>query len=528
MRIHPGRRRFGVFAGGLQTVLLTALIAGCPGNTPAPQNGNTNGNGDDTNGKRWSLVLSGQPAGLLSASGTSAADVYAVGADPGDGSGPLILHYDGQRWTRLVSGAASDLWWVSDRQVGDSFFMVGENGLVLRYRPSTDAFEEQQTPGDATLFGIWGVRPDNVWAAGGDVNDPDTSGVIWHYDGTAWTAADVTAIDAAGIPVLFKVWGRSEDEIYAVGARGVILRYDGTSWTQLDSPTTRTLFTVHGNPALVVATGGAQSGVIVESTGGAFADVTPAGALQMNGAFAPPAGDAVAVGREGAVALRRSGAWVNEDTGLGLDVTLDYHAAWIDQEGGIWAVGGSIVGEPRTDGVLSYFGGEQIATQLDGDGNTNGGDAGTNGPGDGNTNGSGEPKAIAVLGYTDPLSRAFTPVADGEVMPLYTGGQGGSHIFVTVRINGFPASDEGYASVRLDEVVTLESDGRVLHDIEQVVRFLPVADNTMEISSRFVFLDAVPTTINGRVAIVDFGLTSEADPAVTARIRQSILLDLQP
>ncbi len=311
------------------------------------------------------VVLSELSGGLLSVSGTSESDVYAVGADPGDGRGPLVLHYDGNNWARLDTGATRDLWWISDRQIDDSFFMVGEGGLALRYRPANGSFEQLNVPGDQTLFGVWGISADNVVAVGGDISDPDTSGVIWHFDGAEWSAADVSAIDPAGIPVLFKIWGRGENEIYAVGGRGIILRFDGTSWSNIASPTTRTLFTVHGNDNLVVATGGAQSGVIVESMGVMeFSDVTPFGTLQMNGTFVPPDGPPIAVGREGAVTLRRSGVWGNEVTGLNLNPTLDFHAAWIDPQGGFWAVGGNIVGEPRTDGVLAYFGEQTVGTGL--------------------------------------------------------------------------------------------------------------------------------------------------------------------
>jgi hypothetical protein len=53
--------------------------------------------GDPTPG-RLTLVLRGRPAALLSITGSSAEDVYAVGADPDDGFGPYVLHYDGVRW----------------------------------------------------------------------------------------------------------------------------------------------------------------------------------------------------------------------------------------------------------------------------------------------------------------------------------------------------------------------------------------------------------------------------------------------
>lgn len=329
-----------------------AFIAGCPG-APTPPSDQPS----------WKLVLAELDGGLLSVSGTAADDVYVVGADPLDGPGPQVIHYDGQRWTRLNTGAAGDLWWITDRLVGDSFYMVGEQGLALRYRPTTGVFEPLETPTSATLFGVWGARPDNLFAVGGSENDPDTSGVILRFDGTIWTTEDLSAINPAGIPVLFKVWGRGDDDVYVVGARGAILHYDGTTWTPLISPTDRTLFTVHGNDDLVVACGGSQSGVIIESIGGDFSDVTPAGVLQMNGTFA--AGDTVlTVGREGAVARRGASGWAGEDTGLDLDLILDFHATWVDPTGGIWAVGGNIIGEPRTLGMVVRYGTGDIGTQL--------------------------------------------------------------------------------------------------------------------------------------------------------------------
>jgi len=313
----------------------------------------------------WRVVLSDLPAGLLSVSGTSAADVYAVGADPGDGAGPYVLHYDGEGWARrLTAVVGSDLWWISDRIIDGSFYMVGEHGLILRYQPATGTFDAQAPLEDVTLFGVWGLRSDFIMAVGGNINEPDTSGVIWRFDGTGWTTVDVTTINAEGIPVLFKVWGRSDDEVYAVGAGGVILRFDGEEWRQLPSPTSRSLFTVHGNDQIVVACGGAQSGVVVEAEGGPFADVTPAGMLQMNGAFVPPNGEGVLVGRESAVAFREGQTWVVTETGLDVDRTLDYHAAWVDPDGGVWAVGGNIVGNPRFDGLLAYSGTRPVGTTL--------------------------------------------------------------------------------------------------------------------------------------------------------------------
>ena len=339
-------------------VVLTLWATGACTNTRDAPNANMN----DT--PTWQLVLQDLPAGLLSASGTSASDIYAVGTDPDDGLGPYVVHFDGQGWTRLNTAASGDLWWISTPMVGDSFFMAGAGGLILRHRPASGQFEQYTTPGDETLFGIWGTDVRHVFAVGGDLGEPDTGGVVWLFDGTAWTAQDLSSVNPEGTPTLFKVWGRSANEVYAVGGRGVILRFDGKSWTQLASPTTRSLFTVHGNDTQVVACGGAQSGVIIELMGDSFTDVTPPGTLQMNGTFVPPSGNSVTVGREGAVAFRSEAGWENHNSGLNLDPILDYHAAWGDPDGGIWAVGGNIVGPPGSDGILVYYGTQEVGTEL--------------------------------------------------------------------------------------------------------------------------------------------------------------------
>jgi hypothetical protein len=357
-RIRPAIGRLLLAGAGL---LLTGCAVTPPGGN---ENANTNAN-DNTAEARWQLVLDELPAGLLSVSGTSASDVYAVGADTGDGMGPLAVHYDGQRWRRLATGATGDLWWITDRAVAGDFYMAGEGGLLLRYDPGTDTFTRFETPGTETLFGVWGTGAGDVLAVGGDINRPDDSGVIWRFDGDTWTAEDLSASHPNGVPLLFKIWGRGPGDIYVAGERGIVLLFDGAAWSTLPSGTTRTLFTIHGNDEIVAATGGRTSGVIVERFGPSiFIDATPLGSLQVNGVFVPAAGEAVAVGREGSVAFRRAAGWEIVDTGLGLDLLLDYHAAWIDPAGGVWAVGGNIVSEPQTDGVIVHFGATTIGTQF--------------------------------------------------------------------------------------------------------------------------------------------------------------------
>ncbi len=49
--------------------------------------------------RQWQLLASELPAAMLSVSGRSPNDIYAVGADKGHG--PLVLHFDGKAWSEI-------------------------------------------------------------------------------------------------------------------------------------------------------------------------------------------------------------------------------------------------------------------------------------------------------------------------------------------------------------------------------------------------------------------------------------------
>ena len=308
-------------------------------------------------------VLDDLPAALLSISGTGPRDVYAVGADPDDGRGPLILHYDGSGWERLDSGATGDLWWISVAPIGGDFYLAGDGGLVLQYDPATGDFTRHTTPGTARLFGIWGPAADDLWAVGGDPLNPETGGVVWHFDGETWTAVDLGAVRPAGVPQLFKVWGRSATDVYAVGFRGIVLHFDGQAWREVDTPNTlrRQVFTVHGNASLTGVVGGFfAEGLLFERAGAAaFGLTTPTGSPQLNGVFYSDDGRAVAVGNGLSVATRADGPWTTVDEGSD-DQGRDFHAVWVDAEDGIWAVGGDLA--DLIDGVVRY-GGPQVPSR---------------------------------------------------------------------------------------------------------------------------------------------------------------------
>ncbi|HVM96806.1 MAG TPA: hypothetical protein VMT89_10470, partial [Candidatus Acidoferrales bacterium] len=307
------------------------------------------------------MVLSRQPAALLSVSGTSASDVYTVGTDPGDGFGPYVLHYDGTTWQRLNTGKTGDLWWISVTPIDGAYYMAGADRRALRYDPATNRFADLVPPsGSEVLFGIWGASASDIWAVGGNPTDESGGGLLLHFDGISWSTTDLSSLLPNGIPTLYKVWGRGAGDVYAVGRNGMILHYDGMAWSIIPSNTTQPLFTVHGNDSLVAVSGGFAGGVILESQGDPFIDRAPVGSPQMNGVFVPPDGQAVAAGIVGSLALRGADGWSLANTGL--TTPLDFHSTWVDPDGGIWAVGGDL--SSLNNGMLAYGGTQSIGSQV--------------------------------------------------------------------------------------------------------------------------------------------------------------------
>lgn len=316
---------------------LGLVLLACPGPDPDPPPPAT---------PTWQLVQVDLPGALLRVWGTGPKDVYAVGADA-DGQGPMVLHFDGQRWSRLSTGTTGGLWWVD--QVGpDDLRMVGEGGQVLRYRPSTGAFEPRSSGVDVTLFGAWGASSGDVWYVGGRPGQP---GVALRDDGSSIRAAGTSST----VPTLFKVHGTAADRLTFVGQQGTILDWNGSRFEDRSLNSPQPLLTVHGvAPDALYAVGGFGTGEILRYDGAAWIDETPPELPGMNGVYATSRDEAYAAGFNGRIFRRQAGVW--SELPEALPTYLDLHSVWIDSAGGIWAAGGQLSADPPTDGVLIYYG----------------------------------------------------------------------------------------------------------------------------------------------------------------------------
>lgn len=340
------RRRWARALGAIALSLGTAGTTGCTGD-PAPS-------------FVWQGMQRDLPGAMLSVWGRSATDVWSVGADARDGSGPMAIHYDGTRWTRLDTGLrAGALWWVYGT-TPDTVWMVGEGGVVLRHNPQSGHTEKLATPGTATLFGVWGASNQDVWAVGGDT--AMNTGVLWHFDGTSWSNVSLPG-DLGSRVILYKVWGDSARNVWACGSNGTTLHFDGTTWAEVAIPESARgpLFTVAGHGSDLYAVGGNASGIILENHGNGWTQATVDDAPRLSGVFAPATGSPLAVGNSGALWQRRDGRW--QQVARPPRTDLDFHSVWVDPSGAVWAVGGDIQSSALTKGVVYRFG-ERVTTSA--------------------------------------------------------------------------------------------------------------------------------------------------------------------
>lgn len=301
----------------------------------------------------WSTVFGDLDRVPLSIWSDRADEVYLVGGGLGTpGLQTLALHWDGSHWRDLAPPGEHTLWWVSGaRGQRTDTWMVGERGSVMRW--DGDAFTTIASPVDTTLFGAWVAAPDDVWIVGGrpGAGAVPENDVVLHWDGTRLVRETLPARGVA----LLKVWGSGPDDLWIAGEQGTLWHRTVSGWED-HATNASTLFSVHGCARDdVYAVGGSQ---ILHFDGAAWSHVGPPLYAAAIGVVCGP--DGALITGSGGLKLRferRTGAWFDDQ--LVAPWETDFHAAWIDDGGGEWAVGGNYNqtsdGGPRV-GVVAYYG----------------------------------------------------------------------------------------------------------------------------------------------------------------------------
>jgi hypothetical protein len=297
-------------------------------------------------------------------SGRSSHDVFAVGADRG--SGPLVLHFDGQAWAELHTGSRGDLWWVQTFADGRAL-MSGAGAAILRY--DGHSFARLATPGKPTqtIYGVSGTSADDFYAVGSAAGH---DGFVWHYRAGAFESEnlppDLPHAATGDVPGFYKVYD-SGGEVWVVGSAGAVMHRKGAEPFRVVPTTTKdTIFTVHGTGDRVVAVGGGGNGLVLDGAGGAMRDASPPHAGLLQGVFATEHGD-WASGERSAVYTRPSpnGAFASVDHGLELPSASSLHSIFVDDVGGVWSAGGNVLTAALDGGMLIHFGAKVPEVVID-------------------------------------------------------------------------------------------------------------------------------------------------------------------
>jgi len=177
------------------------------------------------------------------------------------------------------------------------------------------------------LLRVWGSGASDNWAVGPSLLG--TSGVIRHWDGSAWSSVDgVTA------PPLWGVWGSGPGDMWAIGDFGSVVQWDGSTWTVSTTGVQASLNDVWGtdandvwviaNPGTLMHWDGSSWSVSTGGTGSALWDLWGTGP-----------NDVWAAGDAGTLVHWDGASW--SPSASGTDGTLD--AIWGSAPNDVWAVG---------------------------------------------------------------------------------------------------------------------------------------------------------------------------------------------
>jgi hypothetical protein len=225
---------------------------------------------------------------LASLWGNSASDVFAIDRQrlpPWEGTS--IRHFDGQSWTTQYNHSCSfcdphlNAVWSSAPNYATA---VGDSGLIVHYDGS--AWTPQTSGTTQHLEALWGIASGasaTIFAVGG-------GGTILSFDGTSWHAQTSGTTQA-----LYGIWGTSSSDVFAVGGGGTILHYDGTAWTAQNSGSTKTLRGVWGSSATsVFAVGDAST--ILRYDGSSWTSQSAGASIELRGVWGNSPTNLFAVG----------------------------------------------------------------------------------------------------------------------------------------------------------------------------------------------------------------------------------------
>lgn len=217
------------------------------------------------NGSGWSRLPSPSPGGsgavsaLTGVSTLSRSDAWAVGYYGTFGLQTLAVHWNGQRWTRVVTpspgfpSASSTLAAVTTVSATDAWavgtYGNSEQTLVVRWNGQNWTQVPAPSPGGtegSQLLSVTATSAVSAWAVGcygSAAGNGAQQTLALHWNGSGWRPASTPSPGVSGC--LTSVAAISADNAWAAGwseaslsgpPTALVLHWNGTRWTPVASP----------------------------------------------------------------------------------------------------------------------------------------------------------------------------------------------------------------------------------------------------------------------------------------------------
>ncbi|HEX5026576.1 MAG TPA: T9SS type A sorting domain-containing protein [Agriterribacter sp.] len=112
-------------------------------------------------------------------------------------------------------------------------WIVGDLGLIARYKFDIDEWERYSSPTKEPLYAVFTVDSENAWCAG-------AKGTLLKYDGIKWTNMNINTSKN-----LHALYFTDKDHGWAAGQDGVIFKYINGVWTKDTSITKNNLASIY-------------------------------------------------------------------------------------------------------------------------------------------------------------------------------------------------------------------------------------------------------------------------------------------
>jgi hypothetical protein len=418
--------------------------------------------------------------------------VFVVGGTPDAGE---VYHYDGTVWRRMNIPSVGRLFDVFGFGP-DEVYAVGERGALIRYNGAIWSALTSGTFQD--LRGIWSETVSEIWIVGGTL-DATGEAVLIRFDGTTAVPQALPENDRDA-RALFKVRGAG-GRVFAVGSNGLILEYDGTAWSQVDAGAEAIddFYSLSGlNADRFVAVGGGVEGQVAVFDGSGWTTRKPPGVPGLNGVFFNSGNQAILGGLAGYAAALDP---LTEQPGPAetTSTALSIEALWGDGAGRVYAVGGRSAAPYQGLALVRTLGDPGIVAQPPEE----------------------PPAVVASLEMGLANGEPYRALADGDEMPVYSGAQGGIHMFLSYQTSGFPTG----VFLEMGQSGSFTDTGAAaIPTRTQIVRFDDIGGGVGQILDRFTVMAVSPGAADGREATLSFTVLDPSTPGRSATATVRVLM----